>query len=170
MRISPSQTLAGLGALSGLVLIIALALVQPSHGAPAPVKAAPAKAACPTTAAPRKTRIKAVHKASRRHGALIRTHAWRNRVGGERHAYWSDRQWSRGAWTGERRWSDEREYGQGRHWRMDGDLVDASGERPWATDRYGYLTWPGKTHFGSAPPPPAPPADGDDGAYMIRRF
>jgi hypothetical protein len=53
-------------------------------------------------------------------------------------------------------WSED--WGHGGHW----DLAWA--ERPWATDAFGYLTWPGKTHFvnghamtGEPPPPPPPP-------------
>ena len=70
--------------------------------------------------------------------------------------------------------------------------------RPWATDRFGYLTWPGKTHFiggqpveggalpppppGAMPPPPPPPGADEQGpppppqgadsdqSYEIRRF
>jgi hypothetical protein len=94
-------------------------------------------------------------------------------------------------WSSERGWSeDEGRWGHGGRW----DLAWA--ERPWATDRFGYLTWPGKTHFvdGHAvrddmPPPPPPPPEGagppppppegwqgpppgaeDEPSYEIRRF
>lgn len=47
-----------------------------------------------------------------------------------------------------------------------GNLFSAwQDRRPWATDQFGYLTWPGKTHFvggqpvdGAAMPPPPPGA------------
>jgi hypothetical protein len=90
----------------------------------------------------------------------------------------------------ERLWVGQRDLGQGR-WAYDQEArVMFWDVRPWATDRYGYLTWPGKTHFidghpiaGEFPPPPPPegvpppegwqgppPPPGDGESYDIQRF
>jgi hypothetical protein len=79
-------------------------------------------------------------------------------------------------------------HGEERSWsHVEGDTMAYEGayegERPWATDRYGYLTWPGKTHFGHAPMarepeagPPLPPEEGpplgpqSENSYEIYRF
>lgn len=101
-------------------------------------------------------------------------------------------------------WRDEQQLSEGHGWSEDDGRLGyghggpwdlAWAERPWATDRYGYLTWPGKTHFvnghaevddmppppeGAGPPPtpmegwpgpPPPGADGDGGqSFEIYRF
>jgi hypothetical protein len=207
MRISPSQTFAGVGAFAGLVLIIAIAFVQPSHAAKAPAKACPPPAAKAHTAARHVRKAHAVSHA--RPATLTRAHAWRGhgRHGGyvDRRGWRSERHWGGAGhwagghqWTGGREWADTHEYGESHHWREGGGSAWGASwvERPWATDEYGYLTWPGKTHFGTpeagrsphneggwsqgpegadaSPPPPPPGAygdtDPDDGAYIIRRF
>ncbi len=159
MRISPSQTFAGIGAFAGLVLIIAIALVEPSHAAQAPGKACPPPAA-KAHASGRHTHR--THAAGHAHRAgLMRAHAWRGHGGGhhgyvDRRGWRSEHQWGGGRqWAGESQWSDERDFGESHHWREGGGWV----ERPWATDQFGYLTWPGKTHFGGPPAPEgaAPP-------------
>ena len=79
-------------------------------------------------------------------------HSWREDHG------WGDQH----GWTQEDgRWAGGREHHWGAEW----------GQRPWATDVFGYLTWPGKTHFaggrpvegGALPPPPPPPPEGWQG-------
>jgi hypothetical protein len=102
----------------------------------------------------------------------------RRHWGGEHGQYWGGGEHGRygeGEWRSsheeERSWSDV----EGGAWAY------AGLERPSAVDAYGFLTWPGKTHFGrhqpmEAPeagppppeegPPPPPPKDG----YEIRRF
>jgi hypothetical protein len=208
MRISPSQTFAGVGAFAGLVLIIAIAFVQPSHAAPAAAKACPP----PAKAHAAGGHVRRTHAAGHAHrSGLMRAHAWRGHGGG--HYGYAGRAGGHGRrsehyrggmdhwagahqWMGERQWSDERDFGEAHHWREGGSAWGASWvERPWATDQFGYLTWPGKSHFGSpepghsphydggwsqgaegaAPPPPppgayGPDADPEDGAYIIRRF
>jgi hypothetical protein len=85
-------------------------------------------------------------------GRMMGRHMWRD----EREATESH------SWSSEHGWSeDEGRWGHGERWDM------AWGERPWATDAFGYLTWPGKTHFvnghaiqGEPPPPPPPPPEG----------
>lgn len=64
----------------------------------------------------------------------------------------------RHGWSDAHSWSDERSQMMVMAWQD---------RRPWDTDRFGYLTWPGKTHFvdghpvdGAALPPPPPPPPG----------
>lgn len=87
-------------------------------------------------------------------GRMMGHHMWREeQQSAESHGWSSEHGWS----EDEGRWA----HGRGAHW----DLAWA--ERPWATDAFGYLTWPGKTHFvnghavkGEPPPPPPPPPEG----------
>jgi hypothetical protein len=65
-------------------------------------------------------------------------------------------------WRGERGWHDQHGWSESHEWSDGGYRYEP---RPWATDAFGFLTWPGKTHFipahalGDGPPPPPPPMD-----------
>jgi hypothetical protein len=105
----------------------------------------------------------------------VRRHAASTHVRAARHV------WTRVATTGgERNWHDQHGWSESHEW-SDGD--EGFGyryeQRPWATDQFGFLTWPGKTHFIPAhapgdggpppmdnsmqpPPPPPPPGWSDD--------
>lgn len=61
-----------------------------------------------------------------------------------------------------RAWAEQHAWGQERYSNL---FMAWQDRRPWATDQFGYLTWPGKTHFiggqpvdGGAMPPPPPGA------------
>jgi hypothetical protein len=85
----------------------------------------------------------------------------------------------------------ERSVSEQHSWSQGGWEMAFAARRPWATDRHGYLTWPGKTHFVDGqpvfgpvgrdgadrrppyppmpPPDMQPPPDAGDG-YEINRF
>jgi len=162
MRIPYASICGGLGVLAGAVATFAVA-------GTAHIKTAPT-CGCAVSAAGHARHPVRVHVRGRavartwRHTArwsehdgqmmghgMMGHHMWRGeQQSAEEHGWSSERGWS----EDEGRWA----YGHGAHW----DLAWA--ERPWATDAFGYLTWPGKTHFvnghavkGEAPPPPPPP-------------
>jgi hypothetical protein len=61
---------------------------------------------------------------------------------------------------------DERDWSDSHSWRSAREVSWGWSERPWATDQFGFLTWPGKSHFvdghmmrGAVPPPPPPPPE-----------
>jgi hypothetical protein len=201
MRIPYAPLCGVLGVLAGAVATFAVAGTL--HTKPA---TKPACACQMRVVGPARHHIR-IH--ARRHGhagAVRRSAHWsghRGRMMGEDmmdrrmmgHHMWRGEQQSVEAhgWSSEHGWSEgEGHWGHGGHW----DLAWA--ERPWATDRFGYLTWPGKTHFvngqavdedmgpppppphdGGPPPPPPegwhgppppPPGAEDDGSFEIRRF
>ncbi len=176
-----------LGVLASLVASLAVA-------APVHPKAAPAATSCgcrhARAAGPARYHV---HRHARRH-AHVRVSG---RAGG-----WSEHHADMGGpmWRDEHRWREEGDWGAGPgwsedearwafghagHWGYRGYWDHARAERPWATDRSGFLTWPGKTRFIGGrpvddegpplPPPPEgwqgppPPPDADEG-YEIRRF
>jgi hypothetical protein len=174
MRI-PYSTLAGcLGALAGLVATAAIA------GSAHPK---PAKTTCHCA-------VSAVGAAHHHHA---RAHVWRH-VAVRRHGGFMGHH----MWGGQRGWSEESGWGGSRGWHEEHGWREAEGGaagawmmRPWATDPFGFLTWPGKSHFagghyvqdGPPPPPemgPPPPPPGDAGpppppgpqsnSYEIYRF
>ena len=60
----------------------------------------------------------------------------------------------------------EHDWSEAHSWRSGREEAWGLSERPWATDQFGFLTWPGKSHFvgghwmpGAIPPPPPPPED-----------
>jgi hypothetical protein len=196
MRIPYVSICGGLGLLAGAVATFAVA---------ATVNPKPAPTACSCALGAAKPARHAVHVRKhvkvRRHsarwsgrGRMMDGRMMDGRMMG--HHMWRDEQVSSEShgWSSEHGWSeDEGHWGYGHGGRF--DLAWA--ERPWATDVYGYLTWPGKTHFvnghaiqGEPPPPPPPPRDGagpsegwqgppppppgaagdDEGSYEIYRF
>lgn len=142
MRIRASLVIL-VGAVAGLTATAVLA-----DGMPRPKAAAPA---CGCHAAS--------HHA-RRHAAS--THARAARRAWTRTATSSDAH----MWHGGRSWHDEHGWSESHEW-SDGDerFGYRYEPRPWATDAFGFLTWPGKTHFipthgpADGPPPPPPPMD-----------
>ena len=69
-------------------------------------------------------------------------------------------------WQGQHGWHDQHGWGESHEWSEGGEGFGYRYEpRPWATDAFGFLTWPGKTHFipahadGGPPMPPPPPMD-----------
>lgn len=132
-------------------LILALgALAVAAQAAPAAARCAPPRphrvarhAACPC--AVRHPVAHVYRRVRREHETTVAVQTQTERFG-----YVQDRSWS-----DERAWAERR-----------GAMMMAwRDRRPWATDRFGYLTWPGKTHFvggqpvdgGAIPPPPPPP-------------
>lgn len=81
----------------------------------------------------------------------------------ERYAYGPPPGWREHAWPEDGGWR----FSHG--WRSDGYAMGWA-RRPWATDAFGFLTWPGKSHFvdgryapeGAMPPPPPPPPGGPE--------
>lgn len=169
MRIPYASICGVLGILAGAVATFAVA-------ATAPPKPAPQACGCHRSAAkPVRHAVRARHRGPatvRRHAARWSGHGGHMMSGGMMdgrmmgHHMWRDEQVSseEHGWSRESGWrEDEGHWGYGHGGRF--DLAWA--ERPWATDAYGYLTWPGKTHFvnghaiqGEPPPPPPPPLDG----------
>jgi hypothetical protein len=133
-------------AVTGLTATVALADGMPRGAKPA----APAKHTA------RACGCHVVH----RHAARTQTHAarhvWKRMVttGGEH------------MWHGERSWHDQLGWSESHEWSEGGEHFGYRYEpRPWATDAFGFLTWPGKTHFiptrgpGDGAMPPPPPMD-----------
>lgn len=155
MRIRASLVILA-GAVAGLTATAVLADGMP--------RAKPAAPACGCHAASHHARR---HAAS----AHVRAprHAWtRMAMRGDEHM-----------WQGGRSWHDEHGWSESHEW-SDGERFGYRYEaRPWATDAFGFLTWPGKTHFiptrgpgegampppmdnSMAPPPPPPPPGWSD--------
>ncbi|MDR3510280.1 MAG: hypothetical protein P4L73_01480 [Caulobacteraceae bacterium] len=146
MRIRPLLLIAGLAA-----LFAGAAAAHPPAGPSCQPHRAPRPAAHVRHCAcrPQRTAVHAV-----RHARRART--WTEaRASSQHYGYVEEHGWS----GGERRWA----YG-----RQDGAWAEAMQDRHWTTDRFGYLDWPGKTHFvdghpvdGGAlpPPPPGPPPE-----------
>ena len=114
-------------------------------------------------------------------------HARRHAV--RTHAHATHRVWTRVAasggehmWQGQRGWRDQHGWSESHEWSEGGESFGYRYEpRPWATDVFGFLTWPGKTHFiptrgpadggpppppmdnSMGPPPPPPPPGWSDG-------
>ena len=174
MRIRSFHLIAALGGLG----LAATATLASAHAKPAH---APARG-CPVrhVSAHGGRHVRHLHVAwrhggwSAHHGMAMR-HGWQGGHSWHEEHGWSDQHgWS----EGDGRWAEAREH----HW-GGGEW----GRRPWATDAFGYLTWPGKTHFasgqpveGATPPPPPPPpedmqgpppqADENSETYIVRRF
>jgi hypothetical protein len=150
MRI-PYSTLAGLlGAMAGLAATAAIA--DGLHA-----KAQKPTCHCAVSAASAGHHHKARHKVWRRaavqrggHHGLFGHHGWQG--GG----WVGDHGWSEArGWRNERGWESEHGWREEHGW-ADG-MADAWGTaHRWATDEFGFLTWPGKTHFGPPAPPPPP--------------
>jgi hypothetical protein len=108
----------------------------------------------------------------------VRRHAASTHVRATRHVW--KRMTATGGehiWHGERSWHDQHGWSESHEWSDGGERFGYRYEpRPWATDAFGFLTWPGKTHFiptrgpgdgampppmdNSMPPPPPPPPPG----------
>jgi hypothetical protein len=140
MRLRPFAALAVLAAVAGLT---ATATPADAHRKPAP--------ACGCHPHHRATRVA-------RHGRVRRAHNVEVAVQRDVHIAPSGlREEHSSEWSEERAWSD----GDAR---FAGRPAYGWGGRPSATDQFGYLTWPGKTHFADGQPvdtglpPPPPPA------------
>src|ERR1700753_2265387 len=126
IRLSPTLGVLGIGAAIAATLAIASA---------APTRAA---AACGCG--------RATHAARHHHAHAVK---WRHVVHSASRTYARiDSQ----AWSAERRWGaehawrDEHDWSEAHGWR-EGGREEGWSERPWATDQFGFLTWPGKSHF-----------------------
>ena len=139
-------SIAAVGAIASFAATTAIAGAKPTT---------PAAAACSCHAAPAARHV-------RRSAVRTRAHAtrrvWKRMVMTGAEPMWHDTQ----GWHSHHGWSESHEWSDGGD-----DLGYRYEQRPWATDRFGYLTWPGKTHFISSHPadgamqPPPPPMDGN---------